>query len=255
MNQINLSASIAGWDKTQHEPLFDSISALGYTGVEILPGEIFPEETWAHLTGAALFAGYLYQSWGLKLSALAGVLEGFPPALAAQDALLEEILGGICRFGAACRCNTLVMPCPPLFESEDLAAVHFLHRCGLLAAQYQCTIALAPAKGQSTKALCRRVKEMGLPGLSVCLDTGALLETGETVAALVEYLPQITHVRISEPDGGCIRPRGMHQELALLLKGLGYQGWVSVVMRQPEPGQTPAMQDALRRLAEVFETI
>ena len=252
MDKIRLSASIAGWDKTQQDALLDTMKTLGYTGAEIIPSEIFPEETWAHLTGAALFAGYLYQTFGLHVAALSGVLAGFPPVLAAQDEILEEAVGGICRFGASCRCNTFVMPCPEGFAEEDLATMHFLHRCGLLAAQYQSTLALTPAKGQSTKALCRKVKEMGLPGLSVCLDTGVLLETGETVAELVEYLPQIAHVCIAEPDGGIIQPRGIHRELALLLKGLGYQGWVSAAMRQPENQPLEAAEESLRTVAEAF---
>lgn len=248
MGNLRLSASIRSWDQAEDDKMYAALQRMGYAGLEMDPERVFPEDTYAHQTGAALFAGYLYQSFGLQVSALSPVLDGFGRAAAdAQEAeWLESVVGGVCRFGASCRCNTLVMPCTTLPEER------FLQTCGFLTAQYQCTLLLEPQAGLSVRDTCRFVKQQGVPGVAVSLNVATLLANGETMTDLVEYLPQIGHVRICEPDGGAIQPHGVHRELALLLGGLGYQGWVSAEMASQEPQQA---LDALQHVADTFSAV
>ncbi len=246
MGKIQLSACDRSWDKADEERIYDKMKALGYAGLEITPRRVFPQETYAHVTGVALFAGYLYQNFGLHI---AGLTDEMVYPVPDDGEQLEEAMGGLCRFAAACRCETLVLPCPELSQS-DSQTERALHACGLLAAQYGNTLALKPRPGQSVRELCRTVKALGIPGLSVCLDVGTLLSCGESVTDLVEYLPQISYVRITEPDMGPIVPHKIHRELALLLHGLGYQGYVSVEM---DPTNPEAIEKALEYVAEVFQ--
>ena len=244
MSTIRLSADLTSWASDADEQSWQTMQALGYTGLELPPERVFPEETYAHLTGATLFTGYLYQSFGLQVAALRPSLpnlRGVPAPVAAQ--LLEESIESVCRFAAACRCNTLVLPC------ETVPDETFLNRCGVLAARYQCTLALEPRGDVSTLLLCRLLKMLGIPGLAVSLHTGVLLAQGESVSALVEYLPLISHVRLCEPDGGVLQAQGLYRELALLLTGLGYQGWVSVQMQPDTPDQ---LKQSLEYAASLF---
>lgn len=245
MGNLRLAASIQSWAETEDETFYAKMQELGYTGLEVMPERVFPEETYAHLTGATLFTGYLYQSFGLKIAGLSPVLRGLGKAVTnpIDQEMQEDAIAAACRFAASCHCNTLVMECDTLPEER------FLNTCGLLASQYNCTLVLEPKAGLSVLMLCRYVKMLGIPGLAVCLNVGTMLAGSEKVAELIEYLPLISHVRICEPDLGAIQPHSIHRELALLLKGLGYQGWITVQMN---PADAQATEKSLAYVAETF---
>ncbi len=245
MGNLRLAASIQSWTETVDETFYAKMQELGYTGLEVMPERVFPEETYAHLTGATLFTGYLYQSFGLKIAGLSPVLQGLGKAAnnPFDQEKQEDAIAAACRFAVSCHCNTLVMEC------ETLPEEHFLNTCGLLASQYNCTLVLEPRAGLSVLMLCRYVKMLGIPGVAVCLNVGAMLAENEKVTELIEYLPLIGHVRICEPNLGEIQPRSIHRELTLLLKGLGYQGWITVQMN---PVDAPTTIKSLEYVAETF---
>lgn len=245
MGNLRLSASIQSWAETEDEKIYAKMQELGYTGLEVMPERVFPEETYAHLTGATLFTGYLYQRFGLKIAGLSPILLGLGKAANNPfDAeMQEDAIAAACRFAASCHCSTLVMEC------ETLPEERFLNTCGLLVSQYNGTLVLEPKADLSVLMLCRYVKMLGIPGLAVCLNVGTMLARKEKVTEWIEYLPLISHVRICEPDLGAIQPHGIHRELALLLKGLGYQGWITVQMN---PADEQTIERSLAYVAETF---
>lgn len=262
MGKVRLAASNIGWKKEDDERIYAKMQALGYAGLEIAPTRIFPDETYAHTTGATLFAGYLYQTYGLKIASMQSILNGQTENLFdAQGAkVLSEHLAQAYQFAASCKCSNLVfgsyrnrqMPCEDAMPQAD----RFFNENALLAAQYGCTLALEPVAASygtnflnTTLDTCRYVKQMGVPGLAVNLDVGNMLTNGEKMADLIEYLPLVNHVHISEPDMAPIQPHGIHRELALLLNGLGYQGYVSVEMKTTD---ADTVEKALEYVAEVF---
>ena len=68
-------------------------------------------------------------------------------------------------------------------------------------------------------------------------------------ADVAAHLHRVSHVHISEPGLAPIQPRPLHRELALLLKGVGYQGFVSLEMKAAGEEE---LTRSLEYVAEVF---
>jgi sugar phosphate isomerase/epimerase len=262
MANLRLSASNIGWKKEDDARILASMQRLGYTGLEIAPTRIFPERPYDCAASVTLFAGYLYRRYGLSVSSMQSILNGRTENLFAPDGAfaLTEYLDSAYRFAAACRCPNLVFGCPrnrqlPAGAAPE-AADDFFRENGLLAARQGVTLALEtvpPCYGTNflnrTADTLAYVKHLGVPGVSVNLDVGAMLTNGESAADIVEGLPLVSHVHISEPGLAPIAPHPLHRELALLLKGLGYTGFVSVEMKTAD---ADTMEAALAYTAEVF---
>lgn len=262
MASIHLAASNIGWKKEDDQRIYAKMKALGYTGLEIAPTRIFPDRPYERLPSAALFAAYIYQNYGFTIPSMQSILNGrsenlFDPAGACA---LTEYLDGAYRFARSCRCPSLVFGCPRnrsipegkrLFDADD-----FFRENGFLAAQKGVTLALETVPAGCGVNLLNRtadtfayVRHLAAPGLSVNLDLGAMLANGERMADFANDLPLVSHIHLSEPGLAPIEPHPIHRELALLLKGLGYRGFVSVEMKTTD---ADTMEAALEYAAETF---
>ena len=79
----------------------------------------------------------------------------------------------------------------------------------------------------------------------------AMLEAGERLRDFIPDLAWVSHIHISEPGLAPVRPRPEHKELALLLKAVGYRGYVSIEMA--DPGAPEPVLQAIQAVAEVFQ--
>ena len=262
MGQIRLAASNIGWKKEDDERIYAKMKELGYTGLEIAPTRIFPDQPYDRLPAVALFAAYIYQNYGFVIPSMQSILNGRSESLFDQAGAyaLTEYLDGAYRFAQSCRCPSLVFGCPrnrsvpegkTVFDADE-----FFRENGFLAAQKGVTLALETVPPcYNTNFLNRTadtfayVRHLGAPGLAVNLDIGAMLTNGERLADFVNDLPLISHIHISEPGLAPIAPHPIHRELALLLKGLGYQGFVSIEMKTTD---ADTMEAALDYVAEAF---
>ena len=262
MAGIRLAASNIGWDKADDARVLGHMKQLGYAGLEIAPTRIFPEAPYERLPAAALYTGYLYREYGLVVASMQSILAGRAENLfdAAGAYALTEYIDAACAFAQSCRCRNLVFGCPRNRQLPDgapvTAADDFFRENALLAARRGVTLALEtvpPCYGTTflnrTPATLAYVRRLGVPGLSVNLDVGAMLTNGENVRTVLADLALVSHVHISEPGLAPIAPHPLHRELALLLKGLGYQGFVSVEMKRTD---ADTMCAALEYVAEVF---
>ena len=72
------------------------MKAHGFTGLELAPTRIFPEEPYEQLTSAMLFGGYLKNRWGFCVPSIQSIWYGQTGSIfdAAQaDELLEYTAG------------------------------------------------------------------------------------------------------------------------------------------------------------------
>lgn len=262
MAKLHLAASNIGWQKADDERMYAALRGLGYDGLEIAPTRIFPESPYDCAPSVALFAGYLFQKYQLVIPSMQSILNGKSENLFDRDGAyaLTAYLHETFRFAAACRCPNLVFGCPRNRQmpedANETAADDFFRETALLAAREDVTLALETVPPcYNTNFLNRTadtmayVKRLGVPGLSVNLDVGAMLTNGESVVDIAAYLPLVSHVHISEPGLAPIAPHPLHRELALLLKGMDYPGFVSVEMKTTD---AETMTRALEYVAEVF---
>jgi len=76
-----------------------------------------------------------------------------------------------------------------------------------------------------------------------------VLSNGERLRDFAGDIGYVSHVHISEPGLEPITPRPEHEELALLLKAVGYRGFVSIEMKRTD---LDTVRRTLAYIAEVF---
>ena len=182
----------------------------------------------------------------------------FDPAQA-EDLLAYT--GQAFAFAHALNCPSLVFGCPKnrfLPEGADPAAADvFFDKAGRLAARYGVRLALEANTARYTNFLNRTadvfalVKRLDNPGLAVNLDLGAMIENGERLRDFIPDLAWVSHIHISMPGLAPVERRPEYEELALLLKAVGYRGFVSIEMANP--GATAPVLSAIQTIAEVFQ--
>ena len=213
-----------------------------------------------------LFGGYLKNRWGFAVPSLQSIWYGqtgsiFDPE---EGSRLLDYTEQAFQFAHLLHCPSLVFGCPKnrsvpagLDPAEAAArADEFFDKAGRLAARYGVVLALEANAPRYTNFLNRTadvfalVKRLNNPGLAVNLDLGALIENGERLRDFIPDLGWVSHIHISEPGLAPVTRRPEHTELALLLKAVGYKGFVSIEMANP--GAAAPVLEAIRTVAEVF---
>ena len=177
-----------------------------------------------------------------------------------EAAALADYTAHALEFAYACHCPSLVFGCPrnrSIPEGHTAAeADSFFEQLAYLAQRRGAVIALEANPPMyntnflnTHKEVFALAKRLDRPGLAVNLDVGAMVAGGETAADVAAHLHRVSHVHISEPGLAPIQPRPLHRELALLLKGVGYQGFVSLEMKAAGEEE---LTRSLEYVAEVF---
>ena len=262
MPSIQLAVSNIAWNKADDELIYTAMKNARFAGLELAPTLIYPEQPYDNLSSAALFGGYLHNRWGFSVPSMQSIWYGQTGSIfdeaQAQDLLAytEEAYA----FAHALNCPSLVFGCPKnrmLPEGADPAAAEpFFDKAGRLAARYGVRLAIEANTTRYTNFLNHTadafalVKRLDNPGLAVNLDLSTIIENGERLRDFIPDLNWVSHVHISEPGLEPIQPRPEHKELAMMLKAVGYHGFVSIEMRNP--GNTDTVLRTIDYIAEVF---
>ena len=91
-----------------------------------------------------------------------------------------------------------------------------------------------------------------LPGKFVVAHEGTVLymEGGEDLSVLEGAEALIHHVHLSEPGLAPLQRRELHRELAAFLRSAGYEGFVSIEVKQQE--DLKALEAMLEYAADLF---
>lgn len=261
MPELQLAISNIAWDKADDVAVYAAMRQYGFTGLEVAPTRVFPQAPYENLNGAALFGGYLREKWGFSVPSMQSIWYGqtgsiFEPAEA--EALLDYTAGAF-QFAHSLNCPSLVFGCP---KNRRLAPPHtaaegdaFFAKAGALAARYGVVLAIEANPPVYTNYLngtaeaFALVKRLQSPGLAVNFDLSTVLSNGERLRDFVDDIGYVSHVHISEPGLEPITPRPEHKELAMLLKAVGYRGFVSVEMKRTD---LDTVRRTLAYIAEVF---
>lgn len=259
--KLNLAISNIAWEKADDEAVYAMMKQYGFTGLEIAPTRIFPESPYENTTGAMLFGGWLQRVHGFCVPSMQSIWYGqqgsiFDPE---QAQALQDYTAQAFEFAHLLNCPSLVFGCPknrmlPQGKGPDAADLFFA-RLGTLAAQRGVVLAIEANSTQYTNFINRTadafalVRRVGSTGLAVNFDLSTVLYNGEQLRAFIPDLDLISHVHISEPGLAPIERRPIHKELAMMLKAVGYKGYVSVEMRRTD---TETIRRTLDYIAEVF---
>ena len=128
MPSIQLAVSNIAWNKADDELIYTAMQNAGFTGLELAPTRIFPEQPYDNLSSAALFGGYLRNRWGFAVPSMQSIWYGQTGSIF-DDAQAEELLAyteEAYNFAHVLNCPSLVFGCPKnrmLPEGADPAKV------------------------------------------------------------------------------------------------------------------------------------
>ena len=182
MPVCKLAISNIAWQKQDDEAVYTAMQQAGFTGLEIAPTRIFPENPYENLTSAALFGGYLKHRWGFEVPSLQSICTARTGNIfdAAQSEALLDYTAGAFQFAHSLNCPSLVFGCPKNRTrpegSTDAQAESFFMQAGNLAARYGVRLAIEANPPVYTNYLngtaeaFALVKRLDNPGLAVNLD-------------------------------------------------------------------------------------
>lgn len=246
MPNFQLAISNIAWDKAEDEAVYAAMQRAGFTGLELAPTRIFPQQPYQNLNSAALFGGYLKNRWGFCVPSLQSIWYGQSGSIfnADEAQILLDYTAEAYRFAHVLNCPSLVFGCPrnrTLRPGDDPAAADaFFDRAGTLATRHGVRLAIEANPPMYTNFLngtadaFALVKRLQNPGLAVNFDLSTLLANGEKLRNFAAGLQYVSHVHISEPGLAVLQKRPEHAELALMLGAVGYSGFVSIEMQRTD---------------------
>ncbi len=260
---MKLSISNIAWDAQSDDEMYEKMKIYGFSGLEIAPTRIFPQQPYERLEEAKKWSANLKKLHGLCIPSMQSIWYGRQEKLFGtkeeRDFLLRYTKKAI-DFAEAVGCKNLVFGCPKnrslLEGTTPQSAVSFFRELGDYAAAHKTVIGMEanPPVYQTnyindTKSALDLVDEVSSEGFRLNLDVGTMICNEEAVSVLEGRIAWINHVHISEPGLAPIQKRTLHQKLLELLKREAYHGFVSIEMGNPK--ERSAVEDSMRYLSEI----
>lgn len=257
---MKLAVSNLAWEPQDSPAVYAQLQRRGFTGLELAPTKLFPEDPYAHGEEAAALFAALRADYGLEPASMQSIWYGQKGNIFRSAEEREALLAYTFRavdFAAAIGCGNLVFGNPkaramgPGHREEEVYP--FFRAISDYAAQRGTCMALEPnppiygtdfiTDTRQAFDFCRR---SGCEALRVNLDLGTLLWQGEELELAPEDLALVHHIHISEPWLRKLEPRPLHRRL----RDLDYGGWFSVEMGLQE--RIEDLFEVIDYVAEVF---
>lgn len=261
---MKLSVSNIGWESAEDTATYRLMGIYGFSGLEIAPTRIFPQNPYRKLTEAEKWASDLSRQYGFVISSMQSIWFGRQEKLFGdaeeRQALIDYTKKAI-NFAEVIGCRNLVFGCPRnrqlLTGANAQSAVPFFKTIGDYASLHHTVVGMEANPPiyntnyiNDTLSALKLIEEVDSPGFLLNLDTGTMIENQELIHELAGKVSFINHVHISEPELKPIKQRVFHRELKDILKSENYQGFVSVEMGKT--GYPQDLENALQYVAEVF---
>ncbi len=264
---MKICISNIAWDKTWDDRVYGAMKKNGYSGVEIAPTRIWPEEPYEKKESARQWSKALKENWGFTIPSMQSIWYGRQEKLFGpnddRNFLLEHTKKAI-DFAVAIGSGNLVFGCPHnrnLPENADpQIALDFFKKIGDYAAEKGTVIGMEANPViygtnyvNDTPSAIRVVNEVDSRGFRLNLDVGTMIQNEEPISCLKGNVHLISHVHISEPMLQPIENRHIHRELFSLLMKERYQGYVSIEMRKQD--DFSVLQNILEYVRNVFDPV
>ena len=262
---MHLSISNIGWAAEQDSQVYKLMQKYGFTGLEIAPTRIFPENPYGKLDDAKKWAVKLKKQYGFSISSMQSIWYGrwekiFGPK-EEFDALVDYTKKAI-DFASVVGCKNLVFGCPRnrnLPNGANAAVgVKFFKEIGDYAASKGTVIGIEANPPiyntnyiNDTASAIELIKKVDSTGLQLNLDMGTIIYNQENVSKLVGNVNLISHVHISEPGLKPVERRALHKELKDVLLVEGYQGFVSMEISKND--NIRILDDNMQYLRGIFD--
>lgn len=263
---MKLSISNIAWTAQDDAMMYAFLESVGYSGLEIAPTRIFPERPYDHTADAVIWANMIKQQYGLAISSMQSICFGRDEAIFGTEqerTALSNYVKQAIDFAQAIGCRNLVFGSPKnrvIGDNQIDIAYAFFGKLGEYAASRNTVLALEPNPDiygtdfiNTTAEAFDFVKHVNSSGLMVNLDLGTFLHDAESMDILEKNLDLINHIHISEPYLERIQTREIHKQIAQLLNSQGYEGYVSIEMKNGD--DTGLVKETASYVKEIFHAL
>lgn len=261
---MRLAISNIAWGEEHDATVYEAMRKLGYEGLEIAPTRLFPEAAYDRKEEARELSGFLRTAYSLSICSMQSIWYGRQERVFGDQAERDALYGYTKRaieFAEAAGCKNLVFGNPKnrcIVQRKDVKdALSFFRSLGDLAMLYGAVIAIEPNPViygtdflNTTEEAAGFVREVGNDGIGLNLDFGAVIFENEGLGQAAKNMDIISHVHVSEPGLAAVTRRYSHEELAELLRGAGYGGYVSIEMRKQD--RVEVVIDTLEYMKRIF---
>lgn len=241
---MKLAISNIAWSAEQDEMMYEKMAELGFTGLEIAPTRIFPEQPYDHLEEAARWREELHRRYGFEIPSMQSIWYGRKESIFGTSEEREALRVYTYRainFSATIGCRNLVFGCPknrcvPEGTNPD-TAISFFREIAEYAVSKNVVIGIEANPPiyhtnyiNTTRQALELIEKVASPGFRLNLDVGTMLYNQEMVPDLSGKVRYISHVHMSEPMLAPIEHHKLHCELMKHLSAEKYDGFVSIEM-------------------------
>lgn len=261
---MRLSVSNIGWDAAYDEAMYAFLQQQGFSGLEIAPSRIFPQQPYQQVEQAKMFASNIHQQYNLQICSMQSIWYGKTQKIVESESAQEELFSytkQAIAFAAAVGCKNLVFGCPKnrvvSHEEEKNVIIDFLVRIADEALKKGVVIALEANPtiyqtnfANTTQEAIEVAKRVGHPALKINLDIGTIVSNQEDLNTLANHIDLISHVHVSEPFLCPLEHRILHREVKEILQSGGYEKYISLEMGKQNDMQF--LYDSISYMKEVF---
>jgi len=248
---MKISISNIAWEPSEEKDVQEIMKDRHIGGVEIAPTKIWASPSEGQEDQALDYRRF-WEDQGIRIVALQALLYGRPELTIFEDPQVREetlrYLERIIRLASWLGAKALVFGSPKNRKAGHLEpgqawdlALDFFCRLGKTALEYGTVFCIEPNAQfydcdfiRTSREGLALVEAVNHPGFGLHLDSGIMHLNGEEVEQVLEDCRgRLTHFHVSEPYLGVIGGGGGvdHARLAVQLGKIGYQGWVSIEMR------------------------
>ncbi len=249
---MNLSISNIAWAAENDKDVYEMMKANGFSGLEIAPTRIFPENPYDRCNEAKAWSDEIRSEYGFTVPSMQSIWYGRQEKLFGTEeerAALIDYTKNAIVFADSIGCKNLVFGCPrnrnmPEGADENMA-ISFFKEIGDYACEHNTVIGMEANPPiyntnyiNDTLAAFELIEKVDSKGFLLNLDFGTIVENGEDLSILKGKEHLINHVHISEPGLKEIQKRKEHNELAELLNNYGYKNYVSIEVGKQDDVKT-----------------
>lgn len=245
---MNLSISNIAWSAENDKAVYAMMNKYGFTGLEIAPTRIFPNEPYGQLDVAKKWSQDLNRVYGFTVPSMQSIWFGKSERMFAskeERANLIQYTKQAVDFAETIGCKNLVFGCPRNRTiSENMAptevyniAVKFFKELGDYAALHNTVIGMEANPTiyntnfvNTTISALELISAVDSKGFRLNLDVGTMIYNNESVEILADKIHLINHVHISEPYLKAVEERLLHLDMVKMLSHYGYKGFISIEM-------------------------
>lgn len=241
---MKLSISNIAWSNEYDTEMYEYISKIGFSGIEIAPTKLF-STPYDNLTKAQNFLEDLKSKYNLEISSMQSIWFGKTQKIFSSDQERKELIKYTKKaidFANIIKCNNLVFGCPKnrnINKTEDFEiAIEFFNKIGKYAEEKNTVFSIEPNPTiyntnfiNTTEEAFNIVKEINCNAIRVNVDLGTIINNNENLGIIEKNINLINHIHISEPNLELIKKRSIHSELKEILVKNNYSYYVSVEMK------------------------